>query len=89
MQWCTTPVQALRYLLNKCLPIPTACPCCCAQNAIYGQALASDATEAPSSAASSYHDTYVVEPAWGRDLSKLPPGVSRIVGGARKLFEVR
>lgn len=31
----------------------------------------------------------MVEPAWGRDLSKLPPGVSRIVGGARKLFEVR
>lgn len=62
----------------------------CAQNAVYGRALENGATsEAPASAASSYHDSYVVEPAWGRDLSKLPPGVGRIVGGARNLFEVR
>lgn len=59
----------------------------CLQNVVYGKALA-EASEAPATA-SSYHDSYVVEPSWGRDLSSLPPGVARIVDGARKLFEVK
>jgi hypothetical protein len=58
------------------------------QNAVYGRALADGMADAPSTAASAYHDSYVVEPAWAGDLSKLPPGVSRIVDGTRKLFEV-
>jgi hypothetical protein len=58
------------------------------QNAVYGKALADGMADAPSTAASAYHDSYVVEPAWAGDLSKLPPGVSRIVDGTRKLFEV-
>lgn len=62
---------------------------CCLQNAVYGKALENGAADAPASAVSEYHDSYVVEPAWAGDLSKLPPGVARIVDGTRKLFEVR
>lgn len=55
---------------------------------MYGKALEDGVADAPSAAAAAYHDSYAVEPAWAGDLSKLPPGVARIVDGTRKLFEV-
>jgi hypothetical protein len=87
---CVSRWDSGPHALHDCTPSTPTRSVASLQNAVYGCTLAGGAgAAAASSAASSYKDSYAVEPAWAGDLAGLPPGVLRVVGGARKLFEVR